>query len=731
MLLSLLFILLPLVRSAALDARQSSRDDCRRAMQLVEQSSEKIIDGQAAQDCLLSLPFDTKKAGQFLTEIRKYIQFQSTLEVLKNPPDTYLSPAVDILGGLDKIGNTVYTNQYQFDFDLRTLIRSATDGHFLILPCSLNAFTFFRQEASSLVSVSQDGLAQPEIYAATDVGALSSGSARVSPVTKINGQDVTEYLDTVAAPQANQDPDARWNTLFASLAAVATGNSDLSSFWGEFVSNDGLWPGVGGTTLEFKNGTTRDIPTLAQYNFEDTFPSSTALYEEACIPGVSQNPQRSTRTKRDAKVVTPAGPLGFPTPFIREPYNQISGYTLDNDTAIMFIPTFEGGPDFPDNQDFIFAQTAQKLVNKAVGEGRTKLIIDLSRNGGGDTSRAFDLFKLFFPSQLPYSANRFRRHDALDLLVLSGQKTPVDVAGINPFAYLNAVNADQDAAFASVEDFLEGEVEFGGNVTAISANFNFTLFSELNADTGPIRGFGGTPINNTQPYAPEDILIVTDGFCASTCAIFVNLMTRIGGVRSLTFGGRPRSEPMQVIGGVRGSQVYKWSEIASDVAAAIALVNDDPSLLTKDQIALANAVWPIPLDEFPLVVGDGDVNLRSAYQEGADHLPLQFDYQASDCRLFYTAKNIMDPSSTWADAKAAIWGDHGCVTNSTGGRGSLEDRSKSTTNSSSRNNGNSGGNSSSVDDNDGGEGGNGAGSLHIGSTLLALCVGASMFSAIM
>ncbi|TGJ79627.1 hypothetical protein E0Z10_g9124, partial [Xylaria hypoxylon] len=534
-------------------------------MQLVGQSSEKIIDGQAAQDCLLSLPFVAKTAGQFLIEIRKYIQFQSSLEALKNPPDTYLSPAVDILGGLDKIGNNSYTNQYQFDFDIRSLVRSATDGHFVIFPCSLSPFSFFRQETSSLVSISQDGLAQPEIYLSTDVAALSSGSTTRSPVTKINGQDVIDYLEIVAAPQSAQDPDARWNTLFLSLAATATGNSDLASLWGEFVSNDGLWPGVNGTTLEFKNGTTLDLPTLSQYNFENMFSSSEALYEAACIPSVPNNSRRATRTKREVNAeVSPtatAGPLGFPTPFIREPYNQISGYTVDDDTAVMFIPTFEGGPDFPDDQDFVFGQTAQKLVNQAVSEGRTKIIIDLSRNGGGDTSRGFDLFKLFFPSKLPYSANRFRRHDALDLIALSGQTVPVTIAGLDPFDYLNAVNADQDAAFASVEDFLEGEVQFGGNVTAISANFNFTLFSTTHVDTGPVRGFGGAPINSTQPYAPEDILIVTDGFCASTCAIFVNLMTHVGGVRALAFGGRPRSEPMQVIGGVRGSQFYGWSDI--------------------------------------------------------------------------------------------------------------------------------------------------------------------------
>ncbi|KAI0538578.1 hypothetical protein GGR58DRAFT_467765 [Xylaria digitata] len=769
MLLSLPFLLSSLVRSAALDARQNPGDDCFRAMRLVDPSQDNIINGQAAQDCLLSLPFDKKKARQFLTEIKKYIQFQSTLEVLQNPPDTYLSPAVDILGGLDEIDSTQYTNQYQFDFDLRNLIRSATDGHFFIFPCSLAAFTFYRQETGWLASISEDGLAQPEIYLGADVAAISLGNSTVSPVTKINGKDVIEYLETVAALQGSQDPDARWNALFASAASIATGNTDVGSLFGQFAFNEGLWPGVNSTTLEFKNGKTFTFPTLSQYNFRDTYTSPTELYDAACIPGISDNARRGAPTKRDdnSQVRPPltTGPTAFPTPFIREPYNQISGYILDNDTAVMFIPTFVTDSSLPANQDRIFGQFAENLVNRAIARGRTKLIIDLSRNGGGSTLRAFDLFKLFFPSKFPYSANRFRRHDALDLIALSAQKVLISPERLNPFDYQRAVNATQDGGFASVEDFLEGETQFGGNVTAISANFNITLLSTANADNGPVRGFGGARINNTQPYVPEDILIVTDGICASTCAIFVNLMTHVGGVRTLTFGGRPRSEPMQAIGGVRGSQSYAWSEISRDVSIAKEHVHNDPSLFTDEQLALSAAVWPKPLGDFPLFVSDGGVNLRNAYQEGVDHLPLHFDYQASDCRLFYTAKNLVDPASTWADAKAAIWGGRGCIPNSTGGRGSLRDRNQNNNtsgggnenggnnsndsdsdrdnnndndnNNGGNNDGDNSGNSTSSSENGDGNGGdkddegNGAGSLHLRGTLIALGILASAFTIIL
>ncbi|KAK7586283.1 hypothetical protein V3481_009029 [Fusarium oxysporum f. sp. vasinfectum] len=62
--------------------------------------------------------------------------------------------------------------------------------------------------------------------------------------------------------------------------------------------------------------------------------------------------------------------------------------------------------------------------------------------------------------------------------------------------------------------------------------------------------------------------------------------------------------------------------------------------------------------------------------EGDDDLPLQFQYQAGDCRLYYTAENIYHPKTMWKSAKEAIWGNGPCVKGSTGGTGSFEDWKK-------------------------------------------------------
>ncbi|KAJ5102410.1 hypothetical protein NUU61_004632 [Penicillium alfredii] len=42
-------------------------------------------------------------------------------------------------------------------------------------------------------------------------------------------------------------------------------------------------------------------------------------------------------------------------------------------------------------------------------------------------------------------------------------------------------------------------------------------------------------------------------------------------------------------------------------------------------------------------------------------MPLQFVYEAADCRLFYTYDNIVHPATGWNAAARAIWGNGHCV----------------------------------------------------------------------
>jgi hypothetical protein len=117
--------------------------------------------------CLQEMPFEKDRAVSFVSELRKYIQYQSTIEILEKPPANYPMPPTDLLGGLDdiqkKAASEFYTNQYDFDAAIRELVNSAYDGHLYVDLCTQQAFLW--ESNTPLVSISSNGTALPKVYA--------------------------------------------------------------------------------------------------------------------------------------------------------------------------------------------------------------------------------------------------------------------------------------------------------------------------------------------------------------------------------------------------------------------------------------------------------------------------------------------------------------------------------------------------------------------------------------
>ena len=164
---------------------------------------------------------------------------------------------------------------------------------------------------------------------------------------------------------------------------------------------------------------------------------------------------------------------------------------------------------------------------------------------------------------------------------------------------------------------------------------------------------------------------MTDGYCESTCGLFVELMKKQG-VRSIVFGGRPQYGPMQTVGGLKGGQHLSLSEIHGYISNAYNLAVDASKrgspILTQEQLTRFHAIAPPSPKHFSFrfdTLGNGGVNFRNAYREGDDVTPLQFIYEAADCRLFYTADNYVQPATSWLAAADAMLNNGSCVQGST------------------------------------------------------------------
>ncbi|KAH8694281.1 hypothetical protein BGW36DRAFT_430295 [Talaromyces proteolyticus] len=654
-----------------------------------ESSSQKRVHvpAQLAVDCLTSMPFDSEKGVSFIDEYSKYLEFQSDLELLANPPPSSLSNRVDLRAGLQSIrsyaSRGLYSNQFHFDSDLMDLINSANDGHLLITPCSSTAFTFMASDLV-LVSISVDGVSSPQVYTQHDAKLLAAGLNDISPVTYINGVGAAALIEYQSRFQRLQDPDARYNMMLSNLPYNGQGVSNSEPFAAETV-----WRETSSYYLTFANQSSQSYDVLAVVTAPGGFSykSGSDLFEGLCGTTTSPTTSPSGTPSTSASASAPAVPSStstpppttYPTPVMREEHNLVVGYYPDEpgleDVAVLSVPTFETADATGLDALAPFAEIAQYFVGNATLDGKKRIIVDVQNNGGGVVDSGFALFSVFFPNETLYSATRFRAHDALDFMgTIFNGINPDNVSetiqeGLSSSGLVVQLmdNPNQESTFGNWNDFFGPYDADGIPSTSLVAEFNFGV--EANPSTNPINtdGLGGDLNSMTPPFAPEDIIVLTDGRCSSTCTIFTDHMISKG-VKTVAMGGRPSSNPMQAIGGIKGSQVEVLSNIDTGSQLAVSLLNGSITagtpLLTTENMTRFEKVMPIPLENFPLPLAAGDrnsINYRNTYTKTDETTPTQFVYELATCHLFYTAQTLVNPAVTWAQAANATWGSGSCV----------------------------------------------------------------------
>ncbi|KAF2129006.1 peptidase S41 family protein-like protein [Dothidotthia symphoricarpi CBS 119687] len=640
---------------------------------------KRQVPAKIAWDCINSVPFNATSAKRLIPAIRPYINWQSTLASLKSPPADYaekVQPPIDILGGLVQIEADIdagrFTSEYDFGWTLYTLIQSAHDGHFSYVPDSVGSI-FSWGRPMPLVSVSEDGTQLPAVFAFEDVLGLQfkNISYTPSPVVEIDNLEATEFLETVSQYGSLQDRDALYNNVFYELAQVSLADSGSGS--GMFTGGGrGRWVYPGATTtLKFANGTERVMENYANVviNFRNVNSGeelgrkwfSWGSATEAMV--LSQEEMNTTPTVSTAAVeaIAAAAP-GYPAPIVAGPSNLINGFFIDapgyEDVAVLQVPNFVG----ISSAQARFQSTTQDFIPAALAAGKTKLIIDLQANGGGTIMQGYDMFKQLFPDIDPYGANRFRATEAADLIGQSysayssqlprtpGRNATAQLVQSSYFDYHSDMTVDEKPFSSWPEKF--GPVEVNGDkyttpnrwnlsdvyIPYVSGGINVTGYGSLSNVTGPPK------------FAPENIVLLTDGYCASTCTIFSELMTKQAGVKTIAMGGRSNKDRIQAIGGVKGVNNYQYSYIQSLAQRAVTL---SPTLRNS---SLGQGYY----SDLPFNRGGGSmsINVRDGLAlNDTSGIALQFVYEEADCRLYYTPEMTVDITAVWKAAANAHWSD--------------------------------------------------------------------------
>ena len=180
------------------------------------------------------------------------------------------------------------------------------------------------------------------------------------------------------------------------------------------------------------------------------------------------------------------------------------------------------------------------------------------------------------------------------------------------------------------------------------ANYTNPVVSQQGAEGVIVSGTNGMA-SSAQLFEASNIVILSDGFCASTCSIFHELMKTLGGVHSIAVGSRPQNGPMQEIGGVKRSQDENFIDIVAEGEQI--LPNAKPSLLAEASgTPFANFTSaPLAILRAANPPAAGSLNVKNNIRiRDASLTPLQFVYEAADCRIWYTPEMLYDPTFLWS-----------------------------------------------------------------------------------
>lgn len=277
------------------------------------------------------------------------------------------------------------------------------------------------------------------------------------------------------------------------------------------TSVNGIWASIGDWTdgavvsLEFANGTKTStqraaVPSEKFFSYKN----GTHLYDIECLPReLSTASSTSSGAEQASSEVE-----GLPQTVTswRNSANSFAGYYSNltglQDTAIIFLPTFSSSASE-------VAELAVDFLQNATAANKNNVLIDLSANPGGYMSIGIDMSRIFFPDSSPYTATRYRAHDAAKYLTKAYSRDDTTDSS-NVFAYKQMVRPDQKTDFSSWEELYGPHEILGSSSSSLLANFNYTSTS---SDVFPINGYGPVPLKPSKsPFSADNIAIVSHSF---------------------------------------------------------------------------------------------------------------------------------------------------------------------------------------------------------------------------
>ncbi|KAJ0158797.1 hypothetical protein CTA2_10899 [Colletotrichum tanaceti] len=694
------------VASAALVAAQNgtSQSPCAVVASKLASRPAPAIAAVEAYNCLNSVPVDTQGNSKLIDQLKQVWQFHSETAWLKNPGSDWEYGPLDIMGELDKIKSNLesYESEYAVQLAIQNITIRTGNFHFNYQPDILQVFNFRRM--FDVASISSDGKALPKLYVHNDVAALAEGDDSISDIESINGMSPYDFLQANFYSQYINS-DGRMNNMFSkgdtnnhgafarpskydgNRTDVVWTNSSQASFPNIATTAQSFRGVVDGTTFfkRFCTGALTGAKSGTSKGKEKQVISPAILGPVPTIPADTYH--LSSRAKRQS--IPSAG--AYANAVAVAETGTVAGYFLTDsgfsDVAVLKIISFSNPDDDRFNETFFnnnFQDTVQSFLQQCIDQNKQKLIIDLRENGGGNTNLLIDAFMQLFPDMDPFSGQRYRATDAFNKIgdavneVYASSDLASKFQATFEESILNGLlfrywawwhfRTAEGENFDSWDEF-NGPLNLNNDKVTTAFRYNYS-----NADRVSILPEGFSFVTGPRPTAfqPSNVVMFTDALCGSSCASFHEELKNIAGVKAVTVGGRPENKPIETVAGTKGGEVIPLIQFTRYAAATLNLASVAGLSAVQSNDPTLSAVANVP--NVATRVGDSFSRAQSQDQirkGDKTATPLQYIYEAADCRIFYTAESYADPVEAWKQVWSAFLNNSRCVEGSTGDKSSI------------------------------------------------------------
>lgn len=387
----------------------------------------------------------------------------------------------------------------------------------------------------------------------------------------------------------------------------------------------------------------------------------------------------------------------------------------------------------PDVQ--LYQNIMRDFIRMSVKAGKTKMIFDLRGNGGGNAILGHDSFKQVFPQadQQPFGGTRFRANDALNVVgqitrdfnanktfvqknptqfkAAFGQLSMNDVfLFTSGFSFQHQLDIN-DKAFGSWEEMFGPETVNADKFTS-TLRYNFSDEASYTYAGFSVIGFlkNANETKTPQPFKAQDIVMVSHSniVCDSklirnssmtACApqpapsSLSSSRTKAASAPS-QWGANPSSAPCKASAAPKEHNPLPTATSNSALRSFTRkfpcrlpppdrISDSSPSLGSPEQQAqwnttsLGKTAFAEQMFKRTAYSGGnpaGGINLKDNLRRGdPSKTPLEFIYEAADCRMFYTAPMINDVTMVWKGVVDRMFrnGTAKCVQGSTGDKSSI------------------------------------------------------------